>query len=246
MNDAADVADAPVLEARAVRVVRDGRAIVDGVDLDVARGSIHALVGPNGAGKSTLVAALLGHVDFTGDVRIHARRGGRVGYVPQAFPVDRTLPLTVQEFLALSRQRWPICLGVQRALRPALEALLERVGLAGFGARRLGALSGGELQRVLFANALDPRPELLLLDEPASGLDQAALDRVESLLEELREDGASAVLVSHDPLQVRRLADAVTWIDVKVQQRGTVVDVLGDDAHFPFSRRPAGEPRRPA
>lgn len=232
MSDAA-----PVLTARGVRVVRDGRALVDGVDVSVDRGSIHAVIGPNGAGKSTLLAALLGHIEFSGDVKIHPRAGGRVGYVPQAFPVDRTLPLTVTEFLALSRQRRPLCLGVKRAVRASIGALLERVRLGGFGARTLGSLSGGELQRVLVANAIDPAPELLMLDEPASGLDQAALGCVEDVLVELRDAGTSAMLVSHDPLQVKRLADRVTWIDVRVQRTGPVADVIGDDAHFPFSRR---------
>lgn len=235
---------AHLLSARAVRVVRDGRALVDGVDLAVAPASIHAIIGPNGAGKSTLLSALLGHVDFTGHVTIHPRKSGRVGYVPQAFPVDRTLPLTVTEFLALSRQRWPICLGVGKALRGSLDAALERVGLAGFAARRLGSLSGGELQRVLFANAIHPAPELLLLDEPASGLDQTSLGVVEELLDGERARGAAIVLVSHDPLQVRRLADAVTWIDVRVQQTGSVDEVLGPDAHFPFSRARSTVPER--
>lgn len=227
----------PVLTARGVRVEREGRALVDGVDVSVERASIHAIIGPNGAGKSTLLAALLGHVEFSGEVKLHPRAGGRVGYVPQAFPVDRTLPLTVTEFLALSRQRRPLCLGVKRAVRASIDGLLEQVDLRGFGGRALGSLSGGELQRVLVANAIDPVPELLVLDEPAGGLDQAALGRVEDLLGELRDAGTSALLVSHDPLQVKRLADRVTWIDVRVQKTGSVADVIGEDAHFPFSRR---------
>ncbi|MFO0611001.1 MAG: metal ABC transporter ATP-binding protein [Polyangiaceae bacterium] len=226
----------PALTARGVRVTREGRALVDGVDLTVSRGAVHAIIGPNGAGKSTLLAALLGHVDFEGEVKLHARSSGRVGYVPQAFPVDRTLPVTVIEFLALSRQRWPICLGVKKALRAPLEALLERVGLGGFGARRLGSLSGGELQRVLLANAIDPEPELLFLDEPASGLDATSEARLEDLVDEARGRGVATVIVSHDAAQVHRIADAVTWLDVKVQKTGTVADVFGDEAQFPFTR----------
>src|SRR5262249_34752833 len=154
-----------VLELERVTVRRDGKTILDGVDLEVAAGAVHVIVGPNGAGKSTLVSAILGRTPFAGRIRLRWQDGGRIGYVPQPFEIDRTLPLTVAEFLALERQRWPICLGVRPRTRARVEALLARVGLAGLAPRRLGVLSGGELRRVLFANAIDPVPELLVCDE---------------------------------------------------------------------------------
>jgi zinc transport system ATP-binding protein len=216
-----------VVEIRDVSVLRDGRPVVAGVALDVAPGSVHLLVGPNGAGKSTLFAALMGLVAFTGSIRFHWQHSGRIGYVPQSFHVDRTLPVTVGEFLALSRQRRPVCLGVKRSVRARLQSILERVGLPGFWSRPLGALSGGELQRVLLANAIDPVPELLLLDEPASGLDEMGVAQFEQVVVALKETcGTSVLMVSHDLGQVRRVADQVTLIDKTVRRSGLPAQVL--------------------
>jgi len=222
--------DLPVLAIDGLTVERDGRRSITDVSLTVARGTVHLLIGPNGAGKSTLFAAILGLVEFTGHIRLHWRGTGRIGYLPQSFVVDRTLPLTVGEFLALERRRRPVCFGIGRAQRQRTDALLERVGLPGFATRPLGKLSGGELQRVLLANAIDPAPELLLLDEPASGLDQAALEQFESVLGQLATTSATGVLmVSHDLAQVRRVADHVTVLNGTVQRSGLAAAVLAED-----------------
>jgi zinc transport system ATP-binding protein len=196
------------------------------IALSVARGTTHVLLGPNGAGKSTLLGAVLGQLPFTGAIRFHWRASARLGYVPQGFHVDRTLPLTVGEFLALPRQRRPVCLGIRRGARARIDAMLARVGLGGYAGRPLGVLSGGELRRVLVANAIDPVPELLLLDEPASGLDEIAVHQLERVLAELRRDGASVLMVSHDLAQVRRVADRVTLLDRTVRRSGTPAEVL--------------------
>ena len=225
-----------LLEISDLTVQRDGRRLLDDVSLTVARGSAHLLVGPNGAGKSTLLTAVLGGVDFTGTIRFHWRGSGRIGYVPQSFTVDRTLPVTVAEFLALARQRRPICLGIGRTLRRRIEALLERVGLAGFAARLLSQLSGGELQRVLLANAIDPLPELLLLDEPASGLDETAVVRFEDVLRDLKRSADTTLfMVSHDLGQVRRLGDDVTLLDRSVRRTGAPAKVLARDLAGAFA-----------
>ena len=208
-----------LVELSDVTVEKEGRVLLEAVSLEVQPGAIHVLAGPNGAGKSTLFSALLGRTDFTGAIRFHWRAGGRIGYVPQRFVVDRTLPLTVAEFLALSRRRRPVCLGVGKAARRQAEALLARVALQGFGPRFLNALSGGELQRVLLANALDPLPELLLLDEPASGLDETAARSFEQILVDLR-NRTTVLMVSHDLAQARRLADVITVIDRTVRSSG--------------------------
>jgi zinc transport system ATP-binding protein len=217
----------PLLEVTGLGVERDGVRLLDAVTLSVAPGAIHAVIGPNGAGKSTLVSAILGLLPFRGSVRFHWRGSGRLGFVPQTFTADRTLPVTVAEFLALPRQRWPVCLGVRPRTRLKVDALLDRVGLAGLGPRRLGVLSGGELRRVLLANALDPVPEFLLCDEPASGLDPAFALKLDELLADLRRaHGASVLLVSHDLGQVRRLADRVTSLRQTVVKTGSAAEVL--------------------
>jgi zinc transport system ATP-binding protein len=208
--------------------VRDGRRLISAISLDVAPGSLHFLAGPNGAGKSTLFLAILGLIEFTGRIRFQWRRSGRIGYVPQLFTVDRTLPLTVAEFLAMSRQRRPVCFGVGHSTRRRLDALLARVGLERFLDRPLGALSGGELQRVLLANAIDPTPELLLLDEPGSGLDESSSRRFEEILRHVASLGTGVLMVSHDLAQVRRMADWVTVIDREVRRSGSPSEVVTD------------------
>jgi len=220
------VDSAAVLEIQDLHVKRDGETILSDVSLQVEPGSLHLLVGPNGAGKSTLFAAVLAQIPFSGVIQFRWRSSGRLGYVPQRFTLDRTLPLTVGDFLALGRQRWPVCLGTRRAVRKRIDELLEGVGLVGFAARSLATLSGGELQRVLFANAIEPWPEFLLLDEPASGLDETSARYLEAALCELRRRGTGVLMVSHDPALVRRIADRVTLIDRRVYDSGDPDRVL--------------------
>jgi zinc transport system ATP-binding protein len=130
----------------------------------------------------------------------------------------------------MSRQRRPVCLGIGSSVTARVDALLERVGLAGFRRRPLGALSGGEMQRLLLANALDPPPELLLLDEPATGLDETASRWLEEVLLDLKSSCATAVLmVSHDLTHAHRIADRVTLLDREVRRSGPPASVLTGD-----------------
>ena len=193
--------------------VRHGREILlSNISFSVERGSLHALVGANGAGKTTLLAAMLGLSPFTGRITAHWERTGRIAYVPQQFHVDRTLPITVADFLALTRQKRPVCFGITRPTASRIALLLDRVGLKGFERRLLSVLSGGELRRVLLANALDPLPELLMLDEPAGGLDETAARWLDETLISLKGE-ITVVMVSHDSAQVRRTADRVTLLE---------------------------------
>ena len=223
MTDAA----AALLEIDGLAVRRHQEALLDEVSLRVQRGSVHVIVGPNGAGKSTLLAAMLGEIAFDGRIVLNWIGTGKIGYVPQSFAVDPTLPVTVADFLALTRQRRPVCLGLTAATKAAVARLLDRVGLAGLDRRPLAALSGGELRRVMLAHALDPAPELLVLDEPAAGLDESAMRILDEILLGLKRSGQTTVLmVSHDLEQVRRVADRVTVLDRSIVAEGAV-DILG-------------------
>ncbi len=203
-----------ILEIDNLGVRRNREAVLDGVTLRVRRGSIHVLVGPNGAGKSTLISAILGLISFDGRIAMNWTGAGTIGYVPQSFAVDPTLPVTVADFLALTRQRRPVCFGLTAAARLSVTRLLDGVGLPGLESRPLAVLSGGELRRVLLAHALDPEPELLLLDEPTAGLDESAVRILdERLLAAKRSGRTTLFMVSHDLEQVRRLADVVTVLD---------------------------------
>ena len=225
MSDAG--AAAALLEIDALTVRRHQDALLDDVGMRVERGSIHVLVGPNGAGKSTLISAILGQIAFDGRIAMNWIGPGTIGYVPQSFAVDSTLPVTVADFLALTRQRLPVCLGITRAARLAIAGLLARVGLSGLEDRPLSVLSGGELRRVLLAHALDPEPELLLLDEPAAGLDESAVQILDDILLASKRSGRTTVfMVSHDLEQVRRVADRVTVLDRRIIVDGPP-DILG-------------------
>jgi zinc transport system ATP-binding protein len=243
MTQGAD--DPPLLEITSLVVRRHGEALLEDVSLHVRRSSLHVIVGPNGAGKSTLLSAILGQAAFDGRIVAHWRGSGAIGYVPQNFAVDPTLPVTVEDFLALTRQRRPVCLGVSAATRRSVSALLENVGLRGLGGRPLAVLSGGELRRVLLAHALDPIPELLILDEPTSGLDEAAVQRLEEILVAIRRQHDSTVLmVSHDLEQARRLADRVTVLDRRVVAEGTAAEILAQESLLALVPATAGRGSR--
>jgi zinc transport system ATP-binding protein len=222
------VSDDWLLEIQRLAIHRNREALVDDAVVRVRRGSLHVIVGPNGAGKSTLILAVLGLIAFEGQIVLNWRHSGAVGYVPQTFAVDPTLPVTVEDFLALTRQRRPVCLGLSAQSQRTIAGLLGRVGLSGLERRPLAVLSGGELRRVLLAHALDPEPELLILDEPTSGLDEAAAAWLEETLVAIKRGGRTTiVMVSHDFDQVRRIADRVTVLDRRVVAEGSAADVLG-------------------
>ena len=216
-----------LLEIQRLAIHRNREALVDDATLRVGRGALHVIVGPNGAGKTTLIAAVLGLIPFDGQITLNWRHSGAIGYVPQTFPVDPTLPVTVADFLALTRQRRPVCLGLSIQSQKTVTMLLTRVGLPGLEQRPLAVLSGGELRRVLLAHALDPEPELLILDEPTSGLDEAAGHWLEETLTSIKRGGRTTILmISHDLDQVRRIADRVTVLDRRIVADGPVNEVL--------------------
>jgi zinc transport system ATP-binding protein len=200
-----------LLEISGLTLRPGAEALLTNFSLTVSRGTLHAIFGPNGAGKTTLLAAILGLVPFEGRIVVNWAGRGRMAYVPQQFYVDRSLPVTVADFLALTRQQRPVCLGVASSTRKRISLLLDRVGLPGFADRALSVLSGGELRRVLLANALDPLPELLILDEPLGGLDEAGVKWLDETLVSLKGD-VTTLMVSHDSDQVHRIADRVTTI----------------------------------
>lgn len=207
-------------------------AILDGVSLRVAAGAVHAVVGPNGGGKSSLIRALLGQAPHRGTIRLDwpGDGPGTVAYVPQSVEFDRGLPLTVEDFLAVLCQRRPAFLGPDR--RMGYGEALARVGMADKSRRRFGALSGGERQRVLLAQALIPAPDLLVLDEPMTALDEAGIAIFETLLDDLSAAGTTVLWVEHDLAQVRRLATRVTGLNRRVLFDGPPVETLSPERVF--------------
>ena len=177
-----------LVSARAIRFTRGGRDLISGVDLDVLPGEIVTLIGPNGAGKTTLVKLILG-IERPDAGTISRPDTTRIGYVPQRFEVDRAMPMTVEGFLALG----------QPVPRATIVRTLEETGAGRTLTQQLAQLSGGETQRVLIARALLRNPNLLVLDEPARGVDYVGEADLYDLIGRLRDQRKLGVLlISHD------------------------------------------------
>ena len=164
------------------------RWIVRYVDIDVVRGKLVYLIGANGAGKSTCAKAVLGLIDIS-EGTVKRAPALEVGYVPQRLVVNPTLPLSLRRLMTLTG----------RFDDDDIDAALAAVGLERLGDPPVTTLSGGEFQRLLLARALIHRPDLLVLDEPAQGVDVAGADVLHELIEGIREDlGCGVLLISHD------------------------------------------------
>jgi zinc transport system ATP-binding protein len=234
----------PSIEFDNVNLTLGNTRILQDVTFSIRASTIHCIVGANGGGKTSLVRSLVGQMPHTGRISIHWQAGRVIGYVPQALDFDKSLPITVADFMAMACQRRPVFLGVSRARRKEIEAALDRMGVNGKLASKLGSLSGGERQRVLFAQALIPEPALLVLDEPMTGLDLAGKEILERAIVAFAKAGGTVVWINHDIVQVNEIADALTYIDRKVLLDGAPGDVLagGAAAHlFPTLALPARE-----
>ena len=228
-----------LLSLRDVRVELGGNVILHRVSADVARGQITALIGLNGSGKTTLLRAILKEVPYGGRIEFHCGHDHKrptpehVGYVPQRLLIDARLPLTVRDLLALALQRRPLFLGIGRQTTERMVRMLAQVFSDPHYVldRPVEKLSGGELQRVLLALALYPRPELLLLDEPAAGVDFQYQEKLYDLLTRLnRETGVTVLLVSHDTSMVSTRSDHVLCMkDGLIQCEGPPREVMTDE-----------------
>ncbi|MFJ7145739.1 MAG: metal ABC transporter ATP-binding protein [Pseudomonas protegens] len=217
----------PAIEFDQVSLTLGNTTILDRVTFQVQPGSVHALVGPNGGGKSSLIKTLLGQMPHQGQLRLQwPDAPGTIGYVPQALEFDRGLPMTVDDFMAAMCQRRPAFLGLSRHYAQAIGEALERVGMQDKRKRRMGALSGGERQRVLLAQGLIPAPQLLVLDEPMSALDEAGIQVFERLLHDWRQSGITLLWIEHDLEAVGRLADRVTGLNRRVLFDGPAQQTL--------------------
>ena len=190
---------------RGLHVWLGGNHVLCGVEAGLRRGQITALIGLNGAGKSTLLRALVKEIPYSGTIKFHCGHDHthptpeHVGYVPQKLKIEANLPLTVYDLFGLALQPRPLFFGARRAVRRRMLELLGRVGAADLLNRPVEKLSGGQLQRVLLALALEPQPELLLLDEPAAGIDFVDVGKFYDLIADLnRRTGVTILLVSHD------------------------------------------------
>jgi zinc transport system ATP-binding protein len=219
---------------RGVGVRYNGKSVLQDVDLHLHCGELTAVIGENGAGKTTLVKCLLGEIPHEGEVHFldasHRRPDSPViGYVPQHSSFDKDAPVSVLDLFAASLATRPACLGVSPAVREEALTGLRRTGAEELIDRRIGTLSGGELQRVLLGLALTPVPNILVLDEPMSGVDHSGREKFYDLLSKLRREFDFAVLlVSHDLATLARFADRMVFLDRRIVCEGPPADVLRD------------------
>lgn len=207
-------------------------AILKDVNLHIHCGQMVALIGPNGAGKSTLIKAILGQRDYEGIIAFSApgmrhRKPPRIGYVPQSPSFDPGDPVSVADLFACCLSRRPVFLGLSASMRDKTLECLERVHGEELIDKRIGALSGGELQRVLLALALEPLPNILILDEPLSGVDVEGQTGLMDMLDEIRKRyDLSILMTTHDFAMLPTYADNVVLIEHTVVKKGTPAEVL--------------------
>ena len=218
-----------VLSVENLGVKFDENEVLKGLSFFVQKGDVLAIVGPNGAGKSVLFKALLNIVPYSGEIKW--TKGLKVSYVPQRFSIDKEMPLSVEEFFNLKTKN-----------KNQIIKALNSVGISNEGhekhhlakhilKQRLGWLSGGQLQRVLIAWAVVDDPDVLLFDEPTSGIDVGGEETIYNLLKKLRDQrDLTILLISHDLNIVYKYANNVICINKKMICYGAPNEVLDPSA----------------
>lgn len=252
--------DRPIaIHVEDLTVAYQDRPVLWDIDMDVPRGTLMAIVGPNGAGKTTMIKAMLGLVEpVAGTVQVfgrpYAEQRRELAYVPQRTSVDWDFPTTVLDLVMMGRYGslgWLRRPG--RRERDLAMAALEKVGMQAFADRQISQLSGGQQQRAFLARALVQDARVYLMDEPFQGVDATTERAIVKLLQELRADGRTVVVVHHDLQTVPDYFDWVLLLNVRRIACGAVEEVFTEEnlrmayggriAFIDHSRRVgAGEP----
>lgn len=209
-----------------------GQEILKNVSIHVHCGQLTVIIGRNGAGKSTLLKAILGEVEHSGnivftDMKDNRTKKIKIGYVPQKINVERHMPTTVYDLFASCISDIPVFLKKDKKLYKEIKEQLNIFGADELIDKSIGELSGGELQRVLIAIATKPIPNLLILDEPVSGIDENGTRSFYKILQELKNKyDMSIILLSHDFELTKQYADKVILLDKEVIKEGTPEQVF--------------------
>jgi zinc transport system ATP-binding protein len=225
---------APSIQCKNITVTADGLKILDSISTFIPESSVTAVIGPNGAGKTTLLKVLLGKINFSGQLNFVDSEGREIvpnfGYVPQNMNFDRGLPVTVIDFLVMPFRSRPLWMGKKKEIVELARENLNLVEAGHLVDRSLGKLSGGELQRVLLASALTGKPDLLLLDEPVSGIDISGEKMFCDLLDSIQKKKRfTMVIVSHDLSIVSNHAEYVLCLNKKMICQGKTAEILTPD-----------------
>lgn len=232
-------------EINHLSVKKGEEEILKDINLHVHCGELMAIIGTNGAGKSTLLKAVIGEDSYSGnlcftDGKEKLRRKPIIGYVPQKLDFDYSSPISVLDFFCAINSTRPTYLHQLDYDKEKCIKVLRKVNSEGLINKKLGVLSGGELQRVLLAFALNPIPDILLLDEPVSGIDQNGLKVFYDIVSQLRKSyDLSIILVSHDFNLISKYADSAVFLNNKtvecigtpkeVFQNSKVIEIFGLD-----------------
>lgn len=234
------------LRVQDLHVKIGAQTILQNANLHVHCSEIVALIGPNGAGKSTLLKAILGQQPYEGVISFSVpgqrTRKPKIGYVPQSPTFDPGDPVSVADLFACCMSKRPAFLGLSGAMRQKVLECLARVHAEDLIDKRVGTLSGGELQRVLLALALEPVPNILILDEPLSGVDVEGMEILMDMLDEIRQVyDLSILMTTHDFAMLPQYVDQVVLIDHGAVCQGSAVEVLSSEAFRRVFHRKGGQ-----
>lgn len=209
--------------------------ILENVSLSIACGALTVIIGKNGAGKSTLIKSILGEVSYEGKIEFRDLKDNtignlRVGYVPQHINMEKNAPVSVYDMVAAYTSNIPVFLWKSKKLYEEIKERLQLFDGASLIDKQVGDLSGGELQRVLLTIACTPVPNLLILDEPVSGIDRNGRKLFYKILNDLKQQyDLSIILVSHDLDLTAEYADSVVLVDKTVLKEGKAKAVMGSE-----------------
>jgi zinc transport system ATP-binding protein len=208
------------------------QTVLEDINLHIHCGSLNAVIGKNGAGKSTLIRALLDDIPHTGEIEFKDTKDGRmaklkIGYVPQSVNIEKNTPVSVYDLIASYETGYPVFLPKSRRVYEKIKQALAVFDAEELIDKQVCNLSGGQLQRVLLSLAIMDEPNLLLLDEPVSGIDQNGMELFYQTMDELKRNyDLAIILISHDLDYVAKYADKVILLDKTIVKQGTVHEVF--------------------
>ena len=205
-----------------------GPIAIHDVDLAIGAAQFTGLVGPSGSGKTTVLRVVLNAIRPSSG-RVYRAPGLRLAYVPQIETVNWDFPVTVSEVVLMARTKGRVLPWPSAAERRQVGEVLDRLGLSGLGDRHIRELSGGQQQRVFLARALLARPQLLLLDEPTSGVDVRTRHEVLHLLSDLNDSGIAILLTTHDLNGIAAHLPHLVCLNREVIAAGSPTDVITSD-----------------
>ncbi len=217
-------------------VIIGGQRILEDINLHIHCGTLTAIIGKNGAGKSTLIRAILNDIPHEGKIEFKDSENGqmqrlRIGYVPQYLNVEKHTPVSVYDMVASYQSDFPVFFKKNKKVYEKIKDSLRIFEAESLIDKQVCNLSGGELQRVLLSMAVMDEPNLLLLDEPVSGIDQNGMEIFYKRMEYLKEHfDLAVILISHDLDYVKKYADHVVLLDERILAQGTPKEVYGSEA----------------